>query len=326
MTTETANLKIHLLQRVDRDYLTWLAVRNAVWADEPVSLAQLRYEESNWPAGYFSQRAIITNKGTVVAVTHLFENHWQYQPGKYDLTILVHPNFQKQGIGGYLFDHFQQLLAARSPALTSLVSGTREDDSHALAFLRKRGYDVLMRWARSRLALPLFDLEKFQDTLAEVKNQGISIYSVQALARQDPEWQRKYYEMDLVASQDAPSPDPMTETSFEKFVQNTFASPRFLPEGTFIAIDDVSGQWLASTELSWFADGKTLDTPFTCVHPDFRRRRIATAIKVNAIAFAQAAGADSIIAANEENNPMYQINLALGFKPLPQGLTMKKVY
>lgn len=36
-------------------------------------------------------------------------------------------------------------------------------------------------------------------------------------------------------------------------------------------------------------------------------------------------GAETITAGNEIANPMYQINLALGFKPLPHGLTMKKV-
>lgn len=29
---------------------------------------------------------------------------------------------------------------------------------------------------------------------------------------------------------------------------------------------------------------------------------------------------------NEENNPMYQLNLQLGFTPLPAALTMKKVF
>ena len=162
--------------------------------------------------------------------------------------------------------------------------------------------------------------------LEQVKNRGFAIYSVAEIAKQDPNWRRKYYEMDLAAGSDAPSPDPMSEASFEKFVQNTIDPPRFLPEGTFIAIEESSGRWVASTELARFADNKTVDTPFTCVHPDVRRRGVATAVKVRAIQFAQKAGFERIIAANEENNPMYQINLALGFKPLQQGLTLKKVY
>jgi ribosomal protein S18 acetylase RimI-like enzyme len=326
MSISMADLKIRAIQSTDSDYQTWLSVRNAIWVDEPLSLDQLKYEESIWPPEFFTQRVIITANNTVVAVAHLFENHWQNQPGKYDLELLVHPAYQKQGIGSYLFEHFQQALAARSPALTSLVSGTREDNGHALAFLQKRGFEVVMRWARSRLELDAFRTEKFQSTLDYVQSQGIGIYSIQTLAGQDPGWQRKFYEMDLVAGQDAPSPDPMEVASFEKFVQNTFEPPRFLPEGTWIAIHEASGQWLASTELTWFADGKTMGTPFTCVHPEFRRRGLATAIKVRAIESAQLMGAESIIAANEENNPMYQINLALGFQPLPGGLTMKKIY
>ncbi len=327
MSISTKDIKIRTVQHTDTDYESWLAVRNTIWADEPNSLARLKYDVSTWPAEYFTQRMLVTiGQSTIVGAAHIFENHWQYQPGKYDLELMVLPDYQKQGIGSYLFEYFQQMLAARTPSLTSLVSSTRENDTHALAFLEKRGYELLMRWARSRLDLSLFKIDKFQNILDTVEKQGIGIYSVDALASQDPNWQHKYYEMDLIASQDAPSPDPMSETSFEKFVQMTFDTPRFWPEGTFIAIHNASGKWLASTELSWFADGKTLETPFTCVHPDFRCQGVATAMKVRAIALAQATGANCIITANEENNPMYQINLALGFKPLPQGLTMKKVF
>jgi hypothetical protein len=49
----------------------------------------------------------------------------------------------------------------------------------------------------------------------------------------------------------------------------------------------------------------------------YRRRRIATALKLRTIDYAQRRGARTIETSNEEHNPMYQLNLRLGFRPRP---------
>ncbi len=56
----------------------------------------------------------------------------------------------------------------------------------------------------------------------------------------------------------------------------------------------------------------------------YRRRGIATALKLRTIDYAQQHGARSITTGNEENNPMYQINLALGFQPKPAWISYRK--
>ena len=49
----------------------------------------------------------------------------------------------------------------------------------------------------------------------------------------------------------------------------------------------------------------------------FRRQGIATALKIRAIEILQDKGIKEIRTDNEENNPMYKINVALGFEPVP---------
>ena len=56
----------------------------------------------------------------------------------------------------------------------------------------------------------------------------------------------------------------------------------------------------------------------------YRRRGIATALKLRSIEFAKAYGAKELKTDNEENNPMYQLNLSLGFRPKPAFLSYKK--
>lgn len=317
------NLQIDSFQATHDEYAAWLRINNTVWQDKPVTLSQLQYEDRVWPPEFFAQRRMIKAAGSVVATAYLRENHWQYQPGKYDVDILVHPDYQNRGIGSTVYNAVLRELANRNPIATSIVSSTREDAPHAVAFLQNRGFAVCMRWARSRLYLNECDAGRFAEAIPHVEGQGIQIYSIRELAAVEPAWQRKWYEMDRIAGEDAPSPDPMSPASFEKFVQNTIDPPQFMRDGTFVAVD-AEGQWLASTELADNGNKKHLTTPFTCVHPDYRRRGIATALKVRAIQFAQNYGAETITTGNEIANPMYQINLALGFKPLPHRLTMKK--
>ena len=57
---------------------------------------------------------------------------------------------------------------------------------------------------------------------------------------------------------------------------------------------------------------------------DYRRKGIATAIKIHALKRLLKNGVLEVRTDNEENNPMYKINVALGFKPEPYGIDYKK--
>jgi GNAT superfamily N-acetyltransferase len=71
------------------------------------------------------------------------------------------------------------------------------------------------------------------------------------------------------------------------------------------------------------AQSNTLNVGMTGVLRAHRRMGIATALKVRAIQFAQTYGARWIETGNEENNPMLQINLRLGFQPAPAWLSFE---
>lgn len=67
-----------------------------------------------------------------------------------------------------------------------------------------------------------------------------------------------------------------------------------------------------------------LETASTGVVRSHRRRGITTAMKLRAIQWAQANGYESIETDNEENNPMYAINMQLGYQPMPAWLSYQK--
>jgi len=57
---------------------------------------------------------------------------------------------------------------------------------------------------------------------------------------------------------------------------------------------------------------------------EYRRKGIATALKIKAIQSLLQKGIKEIRTDNEENNPMYKINIALGFSPVPSSLEYTK--
>jgi GNAT superfamily N-acetyltransferase len=60
-----------------------------------------------------------------------------------------------------------------------------------------------------------------------------------------------------------------------------------------------------------------VDCGLTGVIRPYRRRGIGTALKVRLLEVAQRTRADTMSTGNEEHNPMYSINVDLGFVPEP---------
>ena len=71
----------------------------------------------------------------------------------------------------------------------------------------------------------------------------------------------------------------------------------------------MTGFWIS------LAEPAKLYTGLTGVLRSHRRRGIATALKVTALEMAKARGVRTLETDNEENNPMYLLNVELGFEP-----------
>ena len=71
---------------------------------------------------------------------------------------------------------------------------------------------------------------------------------------------------------------------------------------------------------------KKLDTGMTGVIRSHRRRGIATLLKYKAIAYGQRHNSEQIVTGNEENNPMLDLNLQLGFEPIPGWIRYEKIF
>jgi GNAT superfamily N-acetyltransferase len=316
--------KIDPFEPVDENYEAIVAIQNAVWPDSPQTVETFKHGDKNCNPNYLFQRLLVRESGEVVAFGEYEETPWSYQPGKYQISVTVRPEAERRGIGTAFYEYVMSRLAEREPKPSVIVSGTREDKPQAIRFLEKRGFEQVMRWPVSYLDVTTFEIAQFKAIAERVRQQGIDIYSVSELATIDSDWQHKLYELDWACSQDEPTPDPLTKQPLEQYVKQVLSHPNYLPQACFVALD--KGQYVGLTELYRSSQNKEqLNSGFTGVLPSHRRQGIATALKLRAIDFARNYGAKTIKTNNEENNPMYSLNLALGFKPAPAWLAFKKL-
>ncbi len=309
--------RIRPFASTDADYRGAVAVENAVWPRYPSTVAEWRHYDETRDPQYFFQRVVIEAADQIVAVGTYAETSWAHKPGKYFLRVNVHPDFRRQGIGTEFFHYARRQLADREPAPTLLTAHTREDQEGSLIFLSKLGFEPVMRFPRSQLSLADFDFDRFEPIVARVEAQGIELCSLKELQRRYPDWVPRLYElMETRIMRDVPLPDAYTPPPLAVFEERHLNGPNFMPEAIFVALD--GDAWVGTTGLfSPQIFQGTLETGLTGVLRSHRRRGIATALKTRSIRFARDYGAETVETDNEENNPMYQLNLVLGFTSLP---------
>lgn len=300
--------------RDEKSYEQLVAVHNGCWPDGANTVEEWIHADANRKPGLLTERYVALVDGRIVAWGTVAQQPYSHHDGKYTLYGGVHPDFRHRGVGAALYETICAVALAHGA--TKLMAETREDQAAAIRFLEKRGFSRAMRYPISELDSGLFQANGFQPRLDQVGASGIAIKTLVELRETDPDWQQKVYDLEWALLEDVPSPDPLTPTGLDHYVKNVLENPAFLPDAYFVALD--GDQYVGMSNL-WrdMANPQRLNTGLTGVRRSHRRRGIATALKVHGIRYAQAYGNAVIETGNEEHNPMYQLNLQLGFRPKP---------
>lgn len=310
-----AGLSIRDFTGSDADYAAAVAVSNAVYPEYPDSVASWQEDDAKQPAHLKRRRWLAELHGQAVGYASYNQWEWMYHPQLFHLSIAVHPAWQGRGIGRALYATLLAALAPFDPL--RIRARCRADYARSMRFLAERGFVEDMREWESRLTVPAFDRTPYAGHAERVAASGIQVVTLRDLMARDPEHRRKLYELGLALARDVPSPEPVTEGSYESFVQRVFTSRDLLPDGYFVALD---GEHYAGSSALWKSDEEpeTLYTGLTGVRREYRRRGIALALKLRAIAYARERGITTIKTWNEANNrAMLSINEALGFVKQP---------
>jgi len=303
----------------DEDYAAASAVWNASFPEYPETPDEIRWHDEHRDARYRWARFLCERDGAVVAAAGYDQNAGMYHPRKFELAVSVLPDFRGRGIGSALYEHLVAALVESDPI--ALHSFAREDDVATLGFLQRRGFAEEMRENESALDVTRFDPEAFRADVEKCEATGIVIRPFAELDAADPDARRKLHALHYLIALDIPSPDPVTEVPFDVWAKR-FDNPNFLPEGNVVALD---GDEYVGTSVLWRnGSNDRLDTGMTGVRREWRKRGIATALKVYALAYAKRSGAPEVRTSNEQNNVgMLGINYRLGFQRLPAWVFLK---
>ena len=312
---------IRPFEYTDADYGALATMQRSIWSGYPNTVQEWKHRDGSREPGALFSRFLAEVDGFVVGAGLCCEPWRSRVPGKYQVSCNVHPEYRRQGIGAALYEQLMELLAEHEA--TRIVARTREDQADGLRFLAKRGFQRVMRSPISHLDVGAFDVDRFAELMLRVAQRDIRIWPLARLAALDPQWKQKLWALTRELYLDLPSHDSLAEQTLEQFEERSLRAPGFHAEAHFVALD--GDRWVGTSSL-WVPQGKPekLYTGLTGVVRSHRRLGLATAMKVRGIAFARQIGASTIQTDNQENNPMYRLNLQLGFEPQPAWLDFQK--
>jgi GNAT superfamily N-acetyltransferase len=297
----------------ENDYEAMVEIWNAAYPDYPETVEENRFYDERRDPKCMHARFVAELGEHAVGIGLYTQFEGMYHPRKFYISAYVRPENQGQGVGAALYEAVMEALMPFEPI--SLRTQAREDHPRGLRFLESRGFSEDKRDWESRLDVLGFNASPYEDLEARLAAEGIAIKTLAELST-DPEMTRKFYDLFSEVRQDVPRSEPATPISFEQFYAWTFEAPEYLPEASFIALD--GDDYVGMSQL-WKSDASNdLFTGLTAVRRDYRRRKVALALKLRGIHYAKEAGAPAIRTDNDSKNlAMLAINEKLGFKRQP---------
>jgi GNAT superfamily N-acetyltransferase len=251
----------------------------------------------------------VTGYGGYVHEAHSPEGH-------FIAWVIVDPDCRCQGIGSALWDRLWEDLKENGAA--RLVSDVLDHDTPGLVFAQRRGFAIDQHFFTYELDLTSFDETRYLPDITALENSGIRFCAL-ADFPDTLETRHKLYDLntsDMLENSNTST--PWTYSLFEKFV---FQAPWFRPEGQLLAVD--GDQWIGMAAVVLLPETGSAYNEYTRVLRPYRRRKIATSLKVLSARYVRQNGAQRLLTdSNLRNAPILAINRKLGYKPQPGKYTL----
>ena len=245
-------------------------------------------------------------------------------------TTNLDPNYNHKGYRKLLFDEMLKRVKAYNcnKILTSIYQHPNYKEHQKL--LIKEDFKLVQTNREYSCNIRKVDIKKYNPLIDRLESEGIKFYDSKeemiTNIQKFPNHFKKLEELEWTYAQDFPIPKGIkhTRSPFDHFMKHWLDFYENSYGTEIVAIKDK--QYIGSTDIEVFHKTEPHKgwTGGLGVLKDFRRRGIATALKIIAIEKLLKKGVTEIRTDNEENNPMYKINVALGFEPVPFSLEYMK--
>jgi len=241
--------------------------------------------------------------------------------------IFINPENQHQGIGTRLYNKFISII--KPMGCTKIISYIYDHVNWASgkSFLEKHEFVHISTNREYSLNIQNVDFNQYNSLLNEVLNLGFRFVEPIKENYNSSEHYKKLESMQWSYFQDMPYPEGITHTrsNYELWLkkQEFFEKENY---GIELLVLNPEGDYIGGTKLE--VDSSEPEKCWTenlGIIKEYRRKKLATALKIEALKRLQKRGFTEIRTDNEENNPMYKINVHLGFSAVPFSLEYMKV-
>jgi len=275
----------------------------SIGESEPITTDYLRDAESRFPSQSKRLRILAEVNGDPVGLAFWIA-HKQYKSGMIWGQLLVEPDHRHQGIGLALWQETRR--RAVEMGFSRVWGECREDDSASIQFATRRGSSNVAHIFESVL-----EINQVEAT-AEPSVDGIQLTELQSVPDIE-DTRRAIYDLFVAADADEPMTHLTGIVPWEDF-NKRFDSPIFQKGYLCLAVAEsqfVGLAWVIRFSESYYNE-------FTGVHPDFRGRGIARAMKQRCIEWLRERGVASVRTNNDSRNaPMIAVNERLGYRSEP---------
>lgn len=295
---------------------------NEDYPEAPKSEAQFLAESNYLPEGSLEENWALDSDGRCVAVLSAYDEHDENPVQILTVEPVVDHDAEAMILNA-VFHKTEEILSRVRPKKAQFWTSTRHEGR--IRRLEMEGYVCNQIVPFSILHLAEFDPAPFQAKLQSVASQGIEITTIGELDRRGIDWKENLYYASDEMAQDVPSPVPLTRPNLERYKELLDNPVIYYRDLMFCALDE--GKIVGYSRLTPDqVRGDTIMTGLSGTVRSHRRRGIVTAVKVHGIMEAKRRGFKDVMTDNDDTNPMYQINLSLGFKPLVEHRWFEKSF
>jgi mycothiol synthase len=295
------------------DLVAIARIVNLVTPDDPTSVDEMRWADATYPG---TVRFLAEDGGKPVGVATV-GRIYVYPPEFPDLwgQVVVLPAAQRRGIGSELLRTISAHV--RSVGKTGLHLRASEGQPEGIAFLRSHGFEEYERARMVRLELA------GRTRRVVDPPEGVSLTSLE----ERPELVAGVHAVAVEALPDIPGGDPIAAGDLAEFRARDVDRPSIPAGGFAIAVETDTDRVVGYASLIFVPGSTTVAWhDMTAVSRDWRGRGVARALKLATIGWAVDHGLEALETGNDDDNaPMRAVNARLGYRPLPDEVTMRGI-
>jgi len=319
--SERVNAKLRPLVSED-----WFPVKTMAFArehtDTPGNDLWMHRRQTFNEARYFRRQYVVEDAGSAQVLGFGSIEQSVYLP-RYRLFLITDPHWIWRGVGDLLLERLTNDL--REANAVSVSCRDYASQTELLAFLKERGFSEASTVLESRLSLADVELSQFLPAVEKLKEQGIVITTFAEERIRDPQCVEKLYELTVSLEKDDPARSPFTAPAYNAVEALMWLErPYVIPDAYFIAKHGDSYVGISDVSLFEAVPGG-LTQGFTGVLRAYRRRGVATGLKMHAVDYAKRHDYRIIQSFNDpKQTAALALNEKLGFKLLFSYVTLEK--